>query len=81
MLSFGISLIVILVAIVSKIKTDLARDGALPQPRTTKYRCRLAALLWCAWGTHPVASVSPPRLCMLPAPRRLHERVQDECIN
>jgi hypothetical protein len=81
-LSFGaFFLIVILVFIVSEVKPDLARDGALPQSRATKCSRSLDALLRCARGPHPPASVNAPKLCVFAAPRRLHERIQDKCID
>jgi hypothetical protein len=73
--------IVVLLFIISKVKTNLARNGALPQPGTAKCCCRLYWFLWSPGWTHPPASINAPRLCMFAAPRRLHERIQDERID
>jgi hypothetical protein len=51
-------LIFLLVFIVSEVKPDFARDGTLPQSRTTKWCRGLDALLWCAGRPHPPASLN-----------------------
>jgi len=59
---FGATFLIILVVIVSKVKTDFARDGALPQSRTTKWRCSFDALLWCVRRPHSAASLKTAQL-------------------
>jgi hypothetical protein len=74
-------LLIVVIVIVSEVETDLARDGALPQSRTTKCGGSLDALLRCARGPHPPTSVNAPQVCVFAAPRRLHEGIQDKRID
>jgi hypothetical protein len=58
-LSFGATFLIFLFAfVVSEVKPDFARDGTLPQSRTTKWRRSLDALLWCAGRPHSPASLN-----------------------